>query len=429
MRITARRAAATLAALVAFGIALSGCSADGQVRGVALPDQVDAALPDDTVAQMQAAVDQAMQATGSTGAIVGVWVPWSGSWVTAHGTTRPQGAGEPVATDMSFRVGDVTRAMTCDVLYDLAADDVVDLNDSITEYVSSVPNLADDPGDITLQQLCDSTSGLGSSWDAIAGSFYTTPDRHWHPREIASYGITQDRTTPGAAFRDSDAGYLLLGEALERATGTSAAALLREHIFTPNDLGHTALPAPAVLTPGVSEPYLPGYQSWSTDIEAGCVAPTEYTEGSSSRGFTDSGVVSTITDLGRYGQVLAAKALAEQDNGRFDHNLPVDPSKDSWFTYGGGAYQAGSLLGQQGRVPGYSTSVWADPATGMAVAVVLNNSAGGETIAGLLGRELAAIASKTPAAEGRTQPEFGLPWTPEAVHQQIADAAVCPVGE
>lgn len=428
MGITSRRVAAALATLVAFGAVLTGCSADDRAQGVALPAQVEGTLPDDTVAQMQAAVDQAIQASGSTGAIVGVWVPWSGSWVAGHGTTEPGGAGAPVTTDMSFRIGHVTRAMTCDVLYALAAEEVLDLDDSITDHVTSVPTLANEPGDITLRHLCDSTSGLGSSWPSVSGSFYTTPDRQWEPREIAAYGIAQERTTPGAAYRDSDAGYLLLGEALERAARKSASELMREYIFTPNGLTQTALPGAASSVPATTPTHLPGYQSWSADIEAGCVAPTEYSKGSASRGYTDSGAVSTITDLGRYGQVLAAKALAEQDNGRFDHNLPVDPSQDSWFTYGGGAYQAGSLLGQQGRVPGYATSVWADPATGMAVAVVLNNSAS-DPIAGLLGRELAAIASKAPAASGQSQPEFGLPWTAEAVHQQIADVAICPIGE
>ena len=42
----------------------------------------------------------------------------------------------------------------------------------------------------------------------------------WDPRELASYGLGQPRATePGAAYRDSDAGYLLLGLALERAIG------------------------------------------------------------------------------------------------------------------------------------------------------------------------------------------------------------------
>ncbi|WP_261166794.1 serine hydrolase [Microbacterium sp. Marseille-Q6965] len=427
MRSKARRGAAALAALMAIGLGLTACSG-APAASVALPTQVDAELPGETVDQLRGAVDQAVQASGATGAIVGVWVPWSGTWVAGVGTTEPEGAGTEVTTDMSFRIADVTRAMTCDVLYELADEGTVDLGDSITEHVPSVPNLADDPGDITLQQLCDGTSGLGESWSTAAGAVYTTPAREWHPRELAAYGLAQDRQAPGMTYRDSDVAYLMLGQALENASGHGAAALFDEYVFGPGGLQQTTLPGDAAAVPSTTSSYLPGYVSFQADRDAGCVAPTDFSELSASVGFTDSGVVSTIGDLGRYGQILAANSVAEKDNGRFDHNLPVNPDSDTWFQYGGGAFQAGTLLGQQGSIPGYAASVWADPVTGMSVAVVLNNSASGGGIAGLLGRELAAIASKAPAASGQTQPEFGLPWTAESMHQAIADSAICPIG-
>ena len=63
----------------------------------------------------------------------------------------------------------------------------------------------------------------------------------WNPRELASYGLGQPRETePGAAYRDSDAGYVLLGVALERATGRSAAELLQDYVVDPLDLDATA---------------------------------------------------------------------------------------------------------------------------------------------------------------------------------------------
>ena len=84
----------------------------------------------------------------------------------------------------------------------------------------------------------------------------------------------------------------------------------------------------------------------------------------------------------------------------------------------------GSLIGQQGWTPGYVTAAYADPATGFTVAVSLNNSTTGGNIIGNLAWELAAIASKAPAAEGQTAPEFGLPFTAEQYHQAITDAAI-----
>ena len=202
--------------LVALGLVVSlvGCSADEHVE-LDLPSQSDGAFPDDTTAQLKAAVDFAVAATGSTGAIIGVWAPWSGSWVSGVGTQRP-GAGAKVTTDMQFRAGRVTRAMTCDVLYGVVADGIVKLDDSVSTYVAGVPQ----ESAVTLRQLCDGTSGIGSFAPQLHSLFMTNPTRVWDPRELAGYGLGEPRTTePGAAYVDSDAGYVLLGLALERATG------------------------------------------------------------------------------------------------------------------------------------------------------------------------------------------------------------------
>jgi D-alanyl-D-alanine carboxypeptidase len=56
--------------------------------------------------------------------------------------------------------------------------------------------------------------------------------------------------------------------------------------------------------------------------------------------------------------------------------------------------------------------------------VSLNDSTTDGTIASYLAWELAAIASKAPAAEGQTAPDFGLPFTAEQYHQSIAEAAI-----
>jgi D-alanyl-D-alanine carboxypeptidase len=141
--------------------------------------------------------------------------------------------------------------------------------------------------------------------------------------------------------------------------------------------------------------------------------------------YTDSGVVSDIRDLGRYAQALAARTLVPEGADRYDQPLAVYADAPSWYTTRGGALQAGSLVGQFGSVPGYATAAFADPQSGLTVAVVLNNSGGGGGFAEYLAWELAAIASKAPAAEGATAPEAGLPWTAQQYHDTIAGSAIC----
>jgi D-alanyl-D-alanine carboxypeptidase len=405
--------------MLAAALALAGCSGSRSVA-IDTPAQVDAGLPDAIVQQLQEAVTSAMTGSGSSGAIVGVWAPWSGTWITGLGTNGAGGAA--VSADAEFRAARITRAMTCDVLFQVVAAGTMKLEDPVSQWVSGVPDLTD----VTLGELCDGTSGIGAYAPQLSGLWSGNPTRVWNPRELASYGLGQPRTNdPGAAYFGSDAGYVLLGLALERATGLSASDLLESYVFDPLDLGSTRLPAGAAAPPSPGDA-LKGFLSPRDAAGAvNCAEPVDVTTLSSSIGYTDSGVVSDIRDLGRYAQALASGALLADGVDRFGGALPAFDGAPSWFTAKGGAYQAGSLIGQFGSVPGYVSAAFADPVTGLTIAVVLNNSAFEAGNVAALAWELAAIASKAPAAAGQTAPESGLPWTAQQFHDQIAAAAIC----
>lgn len=414
----ARRAAAVVALAVAAAVALAGCSNVGAVE-LETPAQVDGSLPDATQQRLQDAVAHSMTAAGASGAIVGVWAPWSGSWVAGLGT-QDVGGGAPITADMQFRVAQLTRPMTCDVLYALAAEGRVQLGDSVSMYVAGVADL----GDVTLAQLCDSTSGIGAYASQLLPLWIANPTRAWNPRELASYGLGQPRTTkPGEDYRASDAGYVLLGIALERAAGMSATELYEHYVAEPLGLVSTRLPR---SNERLASGMLHGHVSLR-DGEGvmNCTEPVDMTMLSSSAGFTDSGVISDIHDLHRYTQALASGALLPEGVDRFADPKPVDQNSVSWYNTAGGALMAGPLIGQLGSVPGYSTAAFTDPETGLSVAVVLNNSGGGFAFAQFLAWELAAIASKAPAAAGETAPEAGLPWTAETYNEATATAAIC----
>jgi D-alanyl-D-alanine carboxypeptidase len=410
-----RRALTAAGAVLAAAALLVACAPDTQIE-VDAPEQAAAELPEDTRAQLDAAVQNAMAATASTGAIVGVWAPWSGSWVAGIGADA---AGTPVDADMSFRVADVTRIMTCDVLYAVADDGIVELDDPVVDYVAGYPNLTD----VTLQDLCDGTAGIGNYEAVIGGSWIDNPERVWDPLEIAAFGLGQPRSAVGTEYRNSDAGYALLGMALERATTTRVEVLFDRYLFEPLGLESTSLPGDRAAAPG--DHALPGYRIVNNpDGTLNCAEPRDMTVISASLGNTDSGVVSTVTDLGRYVQAVAVGATAT-DADRWAEPLPVFAGAPGWFTATGGALQAGSLIGQYGSVPGYMTAAFADPATGMTVVVVLNNSTASADVVRDLSWELAAIASKAPATSGFTAPEFGLPWTAEQYRESVSQTNIC----
>ena len=418
MRRWRRSAAVAIAGAGALALVLSGCTSQGTVS-IDVPAQVDAPLPEATVTEMRDAVSAAITATGATGAIVGVWAPWSGTWISGVGTQGPGGA--EVTDDLQFRAADVTGAMTCDAVYRLAADGRFALDDPITQWVSNVPGYED----ITLRQLCDGTSGLASYTSSLDGLVRSNPDRVWNARELMAYGISKPRLNdPGVSFASSPTNFLLAGLAVERVTGESLADVITERVIDPLGLAATSMPGPAAAAPGTS-PLTGHWSQPNADGAYDCAQPAEFTTMSSSYGQAVSGAVTNIRDLGRYAQALATGALLPDDNDRFANPVPVAADQPTWFTAAGGAYQAGSLIGQFGSTPGYIVGAFADPETGMSVAVVLNNSAGNENTGAWLAWQLAAIASKAPAAAGQTLPEAGLPWTADQMRDAITANAIC----
>lgn len=422
LRANLKRVAATLGVACAFALVLSACSPDVSIDPGG-PAQVDAPFDEGTTQQLQDAASHAMAAAGASGAVVGVWAPWSGSWVTGLGVQDPA-SGTEVDPSMAFRIGQLTRPMICDVLYAVVAEGKVTLDAYVAQFV---PGSAD-VGDVTLEQLCDGTSGIGTYWTQLWPQWYSNPERHWDPRELAAYGLGRPGAgEPGAAYGGSDAGYVLLGLALERVTGETAASLIERYVADPLDLTATRLPAPSATAPSETDSLQGNILVNGADGARNCAEPQPFSSLSSSAGFTDSGAVSDVEDLRRYVQALATGALTPDASERFADPKPAYDGAPSWYTAAGGALLAGSLIGQVGSVPGYSTAAYSDPNSGLTVVVALNNSTAGTTIVQALAWELAAIASKAPASGGGTAPEAGLPWTAEQFREQITAAAVCPL--
>lgn len=412
-----RRSAAIAGAVLSVILLAAGCAPDKTLE-LDLVEQASGGFPDDVSAELDAAVQSAMAATASTGALVGVWAPWSGSWLAGLGTDA---TGATVTPDMTFRIADLTRLMTCDVLYAVASEGTVSLQDPVTDYVVGYPDLHD----ATLLDLCNGTAGLGSFEPVIGAQWYGNPERVWDPLEIAAFGLGQPRSAVGTEYRDSDAGFMLLGMALERATRLSAAAMYERYIVEPLGLVATSLPRAAASAPG-AQPLHGAWIPTNPDGTLNCAEPRDVSVMSSSAGFTDAGVVSSLEDLGLYLQAMASGAIGgEAVSERFSEPLPAYSGAPAWYTATGGALIAGSLIGQMGAMPGYLTAGFTDPDTGMTVVVVLNNSTADAANAAYLAWQLAAIASSAPAASGFTAPELGLPWTAQQYGDAVAQINVC----
>ncbi len=339
-----RATAVALASLVALVLGACTPYADATAR---LPQQVQGAFPTAIEGRLETAVTDAMKLAGASGALVGVWAPWSGSYTDGLGTTAVNGS-DPVTTDMHFRIATNTTSMTCSVLLSLVDEGKVKLDDPVSLYLPRIVGV----GGITLRELCQNTSGVGDYSPQLKPAFVTNPQRQWPTMELLSDGLaTKAAGTPGQIYSPSQANMVLLGMALEAATGMSWSDMYRHYVFDRLGMSQSSFPDPGQLS--LPSPHLLGYATSLTPAGAlQCGTTVDETSLSPSMGWTASGAVSTISDLKTYVQALATGSLVSAAAARAqDTGVPLGTGAPSWQSVRSRDAETGPVARQRRRHP------------------------------------------------------------------------------
>jgi CubicO group peptidase (beta-lactamase class C family) len=159
----------------------------------------------------------------------------------------------PVSNETPFRVGSLTKQFTAAVLLQLADEGKLSIDDKLAKYYPDFPR----GKDITLAQILHHTSGIHSFTEApeyeksLSLMHHTTDDMIDF---IAKQPKTQD-FEPGAGWAYSNSGYFILGGIVEKVTGQPLAKTLKDRLFTPLGLSHTALDDEEEIVPGRASGY------------------------------------------------------------------------------------------------------------------------------------------------------------------------------
>ncbi len=173
--------------------------------------------------------------------------------------------GKEVVTQCSRRVDDRTcpqstehalpqrrgRDLLClDTVADLVDENKVRLDDKLSKWLPDMPHAEK----VTLGQLAQMTSGYV---DYVIGNtefekaLYADPFRQWEPDELLGFATNKPLLyEPGTNWNYAHTNYVLLGMALEKATGKDMPTLLEDKVLRPLGLNNTAnsdtpqIPAP-----------------------------------------------------------------------------------------------------------------------------------------------------------------------------------------
>ena len=190
--------------------------------------------------------------------------------------------GVKVTPQTPFHIASLTKQFLAALVLDCEGRGLLSLDDDLKPRS---PFLRHYHRPITWRHLLSHTSGLLDTFDLLDLTGTTvetpisTPDLD---RALAQ--LSHLNFEPGTGFVYSNTGFRVADAMLEDLTGQSLAELLRERIFLPLGMHHTALEGDQTPTPRDAQPY------WITPD-----GPHPASHGLTMRG--DAGLVSTLDDL------------------------------------------------------------------------------------------------------------------------------------
>ena len=147
----------------------------------------------------------------------------------------------PIAPEMVFRVGSVTKQFTAMAVMLLVHDGKLRYDDRLTDIF---PDFPDYGKTITIRNLLNHTSGLLDYEDLMESQPPATRDEDI--RQIQDAGVLallkQQKTTkftPGTKWDYSNSGYVLLGIVVRQVSGKPFGQFLHDRIFVPLEMNNT----------------------------------------------------------------------------------------------------------------------------------------------------------------------------------------------
>ena len=313
---------------------------------------------------------------GAPGAVLLVDSP-QGRFLEATGLANVEEQTPMQVTD-ALEIGSITKSFTAAVGLQLQEEGFLSLDDPLAQWLPEMAAQVPNGEQMSLRQLANHTSGIWDYGDPIseAGQSDASIRRQaFTPEEIIAYAMENGNPqfNPGEDGAYSNTNYILLGMALEAATGQSMAELYQTRIFTPLGMANT------VLLEGVPEEgqLAQGYFTIDNEDEE-LVNATDW---DASQAWTAGAIVSTVEDMALYTEALASGALFSDPDSLAQMTAfqEVDPLKFGLMTgYGLGVgvipFEAAEAWGHTGGTPGYASLIMTIPEKDTHI-VYLTNSA------------------------------------------------------
>ena len=206
---------------------------------------------------------------------------------------------QPYTVDMVSCIGSVTKQFTGAAILKLEMMGKLNTSDSIAKYLPNVP--ADKAG-ITIHHLMTHTAGFSGDLGGTDEEPISRDDL------VAKVLAAPLASKPGERFEYSNEGFSLAGAIVERVSGQSYEAFLRQQLFLPADMTETGYLLPSWPAPKLPIGYRMDGQPW------GRVYKNGWRENEPGWYLTaNGGIHSSLDDLYRWHQALANTKILSAD--------------------------------------------------------------------------------------------------------------------
>lgn len=300
-----------------------------------------------------------------------------------------------------FDVGSITKVVTALTVMNLVDDGVLSLEDTVREHV---PGDYGDAEPVTIVQLLSHRAGLS---DQVALQRLDFPDRD----EAVRLALTAGRLfAPGAGWRYSNAGFVVLAAVVEHATGREFEDEARRRVLVPAGMeGSGFLDGLDALGRPLDRPHHRELFTARARRDGSVVGLLDDGYGWGLKGA--GGLLTSALDLLRLDEAFAAGRIVEPATAAMmTEARPGSMTGLGWFV--GESAWGGTLVSHGGATRGYTAEFRRYPEDGAAVVVLTNTRWSAREVAGLV--EAVMFADKQPRVsvemmlDGLELSEFGL---------------------
>jgi CubicO group peptidase (beta-lactamase class C family) len=226
----------------------------------------------------------------------------------------------PTTVDTVFDIGSITKQFTGAAVLKLAEQGKLSVSDPLSKYIDGIP---EEKQNITLHHLLTHSANLR---DSVGGDYMPITEAETVEKAFRF----PNRYDPGTLYRYSNVGYTLLGMVIEKVTGASYEAYLRETFFDPLEMDDTGYVLPEWKPDQLAHGYYPN-NDWGTPRDQAWDEDGPYWNLRA-----NGGILSNVWDMYRWHVALENESALSEDSLEklFHPHIPEGRNAKTYYGYG-----------------------------------------------------------------------------------------------